>query len=234
MQVVYWVIVASIIMGIIIIVLLILKLHSTSKSKYGNLKISDLEKTKPEIITKLYKMFYDFDQIMQDTDYFIMGGTLLGAVRHKGIIPWDDDIDLIILEEDLSTFKNRREIFKKYGYRIIKQGYGYKIHYTDNKSDTSPPYIDIFICRKNGKKYESSNPFEEDIRAIWPNDYFYESEVFPLKRYYFKSFWVNGPSNPIPYLNRAYGTNWKREAKIYNHSGGIKEGVYKIDDYSSA
>ena len=48
---------------------------------------------------ELFKILLDIDYVCKkhDIKYMLCGGTLIGAIRHKGFIPWDDDIDLMMI-----------------------------------------------------------------------------------------------------------------------------------------
>ena len=59
---------------------------------------------------KLIETFKAFDQFCEHNSikYFAAYGTLIGAVRHRGVIPWDDDIDVWMLPDDYNKFCSLR------------------------------------------------------------------------------------------------------------------------------
>jgi len=69
------------------------------EKKYDSKTLSTLQ----NILLMMIKDFDDFCT-QHDLDYFLVGGSLLGAVRHKGMIPWDDDIDVGMTGENYDKF----------------------------------------------------------------------------------------------------------------------------------
>lgn len=109
---------------------------------------------------QLYQIMEITDRILRKNNipYSIEGGSLLGAVRHKGLIPWDDDGDFDVLQSDLEKIKALAPEFSKYGLEVIDvPGWGLQVFY-----EQSPELINT---NWNGKK--SKKPFL-DLISIAP------------------------------------------------------------------
>ena len=92
-----------------------------SKMQEGNLEICNKKITDEEYKDILLNIMESIDKFCRENNikYFMLGGTMLGAVRHKGFIPWDDDIDIGMLRSDYELFcRNYKDDINKY-YQVI-------------------------------------------------------------------------------------------------------------------
>ncbi len=70
------------------------------KIEHNYLTIEEIHNEEANIL-RLIKDFCESN----DITYYICGGTLLGAIRHKGFIPWDDDIDVLMPRKQFEKFE---------------------------------------------------------------------------------------------------------------------------------
>ncbi|MBQ3764654.1 MAG: LicD family protein [Synergistaceae bacterium] len=106
---------------------------------------------------------------------WINGGTLLGAVRHKGYIPWDDDVDLGMLRPDydkfMAAFNNHSKRYKFVSYETDPDSFEWfgkvfdtstVLYEPDEKGERLSVYVDIFVMDNAPKsKAEQAKMFRK-------------------------------------------------------------------------
>jgi lipopolysaccharide cholinephosphotransferase len=184
----------------------------------NNIKMPRKHKLKlanPESIRLLYHMMNDVHRLFVHfkLPYWIDGGSILGSIRHGGIIPWDDDLDIGILKKDEKRFLRLRSVLGRAGYSITPVWFGYKIFYSDRPFidgfDYSFPFMDVFIFDLIDGEYKLSH---DDAREMWPKESWKKDDLFPLKPYRLGEIVAMGPAKHLDYLNKMYGNDWNEIA----------------------
>ncbi len=105
--------------------------------------MADFKEYDKKTLNKLHKveveMLKDINNICSkyDIKYFALDGTGIGALRHKGFIPWDDDIDLRFLYDDAIKFRE-----------CVEKDLSDKYYFID-RHNTKLPITFMKMCKKN-------------------------------------------------------------------------------------
>lgn len=111
--------------------------------RIGEYDIKDVQATMLAIMTEIDKFCQKYK-----LHYVLDGGTMLGAIRHKGFIPWDDDLDIIMLREDYDFFVDNfnRECPKKYKFECYENTKEYPYNFGKVR-DITTIYMEDFTSK---------------------------------------------------------------------------------------
>lgn len=209
---------------IIILISIIFIIYLLFDSTQNNNRGEHFEIISQESKNKLLKTMEITDKVFTENNlwYIIALGSLLGAVRHHNIIPWDDDIDLFVKHKDLNKLKHvLNELVQQYNLHVeTYQNRLFRIY--SNMEDKTKFFIDIFIIKSDGDIIHRCLLQEDKCMELNKSQqWFHKSFGFKdeyiknRKRYKFGNIFVWGPQNPMNLLSFWYGDDCLTTCKTH-------------------
>ncbi|HEY1620790.1 MAG TPA: LicD family protein [Streptosporangiaceae bacterium] len=187
----------------------------------------EFERTDQWVVDRVYATLHVLDELLawMAVPYSIVGGTLLGAVRHGGFIPWDDDADIVIMEDSAfsrapaTRWLDRRGFGLGSGSRVRYRAYPLDGRRLRRGDDFLHPFVDILPLRERRISHKLAHA-DAGARDRWPGEYFYDGELDKLIRRPFGPLSLSSVRDEPTrgYLDRIYGSRWPTEAYLtYDH-----------------
>lgn len=160
-----------------------------------------------------YRMFKVFKEALDahGVEFFMHSGTMLGAVRHKGLIPWDDDIDVMVEEFFEAKLEQLVPELEAKGVHLKERTMpGLFQFFCTNKTSSDIVkqdiylQIDVFIGERvtvdNKSVLHYKTPY---FRDCFPKRYIEVDSLYPLKDYEFGPFTAKGIRDYSGYFSRS-------------------------------
>jgi Metal-dependent hydrolase len=143
--------------------------------------------------------------------FWMTAGSIMGSLIHHSVIPWDDDVDIFVVEEHINFFKENLEVLGLKTVPMKAEGHEDRVIKIFNPSNPTLrkrhtftfPFIDMFVVRCSDDTKECVE-FKSKKKHLISYD-----DLFPLKRRPFGALSMPFPAKSDTHCMKRYGQNYK-------------------------